>query len=286
MSTEKYENELVELFLKLFEESPAQLDELSPELANRAYVKAYHKNRELMNKRNKRLEKGGSQRYTKPEKRSMERLSNITSGSNKAHQDGKTYNKEKRDARAKEHEAKFGPGAREYKAKKAAAELAAFRAKKAKQAEKSKASTNEDFQITGTNTMSTEKYVNYIAEQVHKERVMGFRAINESTDDHIMVSHPIETLHAGDNKNRTGKALTGRKGDFSKEYHNQEHHYNQILKKIGKHKDAKVHDGHEDEAGHISFKKGSAAHEAAKEHLQHVDHSSASHDHHKSGPNA
>jgi len=132
--------------------------------------------------------------------------------------------------------------------------------------------------------MSVEKIAQYISEQVRKERALGLVNIQESENDHIVVSHPMETLHAGDNSNRTRKSLTSRSGDFSKEYHNQEHHYNQIVKKLAKHKDANVHDGYEDEAGHVSFKKGSAAHEAVKEHLPHVDHSSASRATHESGP--
>lgn len=290
MSVEHNEDDLVDLFLKLFEDSPIQLDELSPELADRAYKKAYSTWRDAMHKRDERHGKGYLGKYTKKERRLDDRMHNIGDGSSRADRLGKTYDKAKTDAWRKEHEAKYGTASREAREKKKAAELAAFREKRAKlvakKAAKSKASANEEFQLKETNAMGTEKYANYIAGLAHKERVMGFRPFNESTDDHIMVSHPHETLHAGDNKNRTGKSLTDRRGDFSKEYHNQAHHYNQILSKIGKHKDAKVHDGHEDVAGHISFKKGSAAHKAVEKHLQHVDHSSISHHQHKSGPNA
>jgi hypothetical protein len=131
------------------------------------------------------------------------------------------------------------------------------------------------------------KYSQFISEQVRKQRGAGLRQLEESENDHIMVSHPIETLHSGDNKNRTGKDLTNDDGDFTKEYTNQEHHFNQIMKKLRAHKqDRKVHDGHEDPAGHVSFKKGSEAHKAVEDHLQHVDHQPISAAQHKSGPNA
>ena len=131
------------------------------------------------------------------------------------------------------------------------------------------------------------KYSQFISEQVRKQRGAGLRQLEESENDHIMVSHPIETLHSGDNKNRTGKHLTNDDGDFTKEYNNQEHHFNQIMKKLKAHKqDRKVHDGAEDPAGHVSFKKGSEAHKAVEDHLQHVDHQPISAAQHKSGPNA
>lgn len=142
---------------------------------------------------------------------------------------------------------------------------------------------SEQAKTASTGLFGTHKN-GFVTEQVRNGSVPDRRSLEESKNDHIVVSHPIETLHSGDNENRTGKPLTDDEGDFSKEYHNQARHYKQILKKLKTHKDANVHDGYEDEAGHVSFKKGSAAHEAVKEHLPHVDHSSASRATHKSGP--
>lgn len=128
-------------------------------------------------------------------------------------------------------------------------------------------------------------YSQFISEQVRKERGLGLRQLEESENDHIMVSHPIETLHSGDNKNRTGKHLTNNSGDFTKEYHDQDHHFKQIITKLKQHKqDRKVHDGHEDPAGHVTFKKGSKAHKAVEQHLQHVDHQPTTAAGHKHGP--
>lgn len=227
-------------------EEVEQLDELSPELLSRASQKAYRNFVASDKAREQRIAQGGKRGYTKAERKANNRASDLSMAAMDARRKGKSFDAEHRKA-----------------------DLAKY-------------PRNESME----QSTSIEKIAEYISEQVRKERALGLHAVNESTGDHIMISHPHETLHAGDNKNRTGKALTDRNGDFSKEYHNQEHHYNQILKKIGKHKDAKVHDGHEDEAGHVSFKKGSAAHEAVKDHLQHVDHSAISHEQHKSGPNA
>lgn len=43
--------------------------------------------------------------------------------------------------------------------------------------------------------MSTEKYVNYIAEQVHKERVMGFRPLDEAVTNSMVHQH-AGAMHA------------------------------------------------------------------------------------------
>lgn len=81
---------------------------------------------------------------TKAWRKASDRVANIAAGSRQATRLGKSYDKEKAAA--------------------AAERVRNFRMK-------------EDHQPT-----ETEKYVNYISEQAHKERVTGFRPIQEAND--------------------------------------------------------------------------------------------------------
>jgi hypothetical protein len=80
--------------------------------------------------------------------------------------------------------------------------------------------------------MLTEKYVNFIAEQVRRERVLGFRDVNESAEHFAKVMKQVD--HAEENMH-----------DGSHDFHSKDDHKTTVkklvshLKKAG-HRDVKV----------------------------------------------
>jgi len=97
MSVENYVNLLAERIMEALEEVE-QLDELSPELLDRASQKAYQNFVASDKAREQRIAQGGKRGYTKAERKANNRASDLSMAAMNARRKGKSFDAEKRKA--------------------------------------------------------------------------------------------------------------------------------------------------------------------------------------------